>query len=89
MRHRPPRHLELAAYRLAAERADLFDQIGENVLVTLTPTDEPDGRDRYVDWYYRHLIDITGGMGLEGVLELQRFVDEGELLHHNDLGIDE
>ncbi len=55
----PPEMLMELAYRLAVEDGPLFDQIRGNVIVTLTPAAEPDGRDRYVDWYYRHLIDIT------------------------------
>ena len=55
----PPEMLMELAYRLAVEEGPLFDQIRNNVIVTLTPAAEPDGRDRYVDWYYRHLIDIT------------------------------
>ncbi len=55
----PPEMLMELAYRLAVEEGALFDQIRERVIVTLTPAAEPDGRDRYVDWYYRHLIDIT------------------------------
>ena len=55
----PPEMLMELAYRLAVEEGTLFDQIRNNLIVTMTPTAEPDGRDRYVDWYYRHLIDIT------------------------------
>ena len=55
----PPEMLMELAYRLAVEDGPLFDQIRDNVIVTMTPVAEPDGRDRYVDWYYRHLIDIT------------------------------
>ena len=55
----PPEMLMELAYRLAVEEGPLFEQIRSNVIVTMTPTAEPDGRDRYVDWYYRHLIDIT------------------------------
>lgn len=55
----PPEMLMELAYRLAVEAGPLFDQIRDNVIVTMTPAAEPDGRDRYVDWYYRHLIDIT------------------------------
>ncbi|MGE5835660.1 MAG: M14 family zinc carboxypeptidase [Acidobacteriota bacterium] len=46
------------AYRLAVEDSPLIKQIRNNVIVTITPVADPDGRDRYVDWYYRHLIDI-------------------------------
>jgi Zinc carboxypeptidase len=46
------------AYRLAVESSPLVKQIRDNLIVTITPVADPDGRDRYVDWYYRHLIDI-------------------------------
>src|SRR5574338_8902 len=46
------------AYRLAVEDSPLIKQIRNNLIVTITPVAEPDGRDRYVDWYYRHLVDI-------------------------------
>ena len=55
----PPEMLMELAYRLAVEEGPLFDRIREQLIVTMTPAAEPDGRDRYVDWYYRHLIDIT------------------------------
>ena len=46
----PPEMLMELAYRLAVEDGPLFDQIRANVIVTVTPAAEPDGRDRYVDW---------------------------------------
>jgi len=42
------------AYRLAVEDSPLYDQIRRNVIVMLTAAAEPDGRDRYVDWYYKY-----------------------------------
>src|SRR5262245_16982859 len=50
----PPEMLMELAYRLAAEESPLFDQIRKNVIVMMTAVAEPDGRDRYVDWYYRY-----------------------------------
>ena len=44
------------AYRLAVEDSPLFKQIRDNVIVSITPVADPDGRDRYVDWYYRYGI---------------------------------
>jgi hypothetical protein len=55
----PPEMLMELAYRLAADESPFIRAIRDNVIVTITPVAEPDGRDRYVDWYYRHLIDIT------------------------------
>lgn len=54
----PPEMLMELAYRLTAGESDLIKQIRENVIVSITPAADPDGRDRYVDWYYQHLIDI-------------------------------
>ena len=50
----PPEMLMELAYRLAAEETPLLQSIRDNVIVTLTPVAEPDGRDRYVDWYYAY-----------------------------------
>ena len=44
------------AYRLAAEESPLFDSIRKNVIVMLSAAAEPDGRDRYVDWYYKYKL---------------------------------
>ena len=55
----PPEMLMELAYRLAVEEGPLFDRIRDELIVALIPAADPDGRDRYVDWYYRHLIDIT------------------------------
>ncbi|HLG99032.1 MAG TPA: M14 family zinc carboxypeptidase [Bryobacteraceae bacterium] len=52
----PPEMLMELAYRLVAEQSPLFDQIRRNLIVMIAPVLEPDGRDRYVDWYYRHKI---------------------------------
>ena len=30
------------------------------MIVTVTPVAEPDGRDRYVDWYYAYKVDEKG-----------------------------
>jgi hypothetical protein len=55
----PPEMLMELAYRLAVEDSPLIRQIRAKLIVSLTPAAEPDGRDRYVDWYYRHLIDSS------------------------------
>lgn len=52
----PPEMLMELAYRLAVEESPLFDQIRRNLIVMLSNASEPDGRDRYVDWYYRHKL---------------------------------
>ena len=56
----PPEMLMELAYRLAAEESPLLQKIRDNVIVTLTPVAEPDGRDRYVDWYYAYKTVETG-----------------------------
>ncbi len=50
----PEMVMELA-YRLAVSEIPEIQRIRENVIVLITPVVEPDGRDRVVDWYYRHL----------------------------------
>jgi hypothetical protein len=54
----PPEMVVELAYRLAAGESDLIRKIRDNVIVSITPAADPDGRDRYVDWYYQHMIDI-------------------------------
>src|SRR5262245_357170 len=56
----PPEMLMELTYRLAVEDSPIVNAIRDNVIVTITPVAEPDGRDRYVDWYYRYKIDETG-----------------------------
>jgi hypothetical protein len=53
----PPEMLMELAFRLAVEDSPLIRQIRDNVIVSVTPVAEPDGRDRYVDWYYAYKID--------------------------------
>ena len=49
------------AYRLATEDSPLIKQIRDNVIVSITPVADPDGRDRNVDWYYKYGINETEG----------------------------
>jgi hypothetical protein len=53
----PSEMLMELAYRLVTEDSPVINQIRDNVIVTITPVADPDGRDRYVDWYYRYKID--------------------------------
>src|SRR6266851_5068915 len=53
----PSEMLMELAYRLVTEDTPVINKIRDNVIVTITPVAEPDGRDRYVDWYYRYKID--------------------------------
>jgi hypothetical protein len=50
-----PEMLMELAYRLAVSEAPLIRTIRDRVTVLINPVAEPDGRDRAVDWFYRHL----------------------------------
>jgi hypothetical protein len=50
-----PEMLMELAYRLAVSEKPEIREIRRNAIVMITPVTEPDGRDRQVDWYYRHL----------------------------------
>jgi hypothetical protein len=56
----PPEMLMELAYRIAVDESPLYDQIRRNVIVMVTAALEPDGRDRYVDWYNRYKIAEEG-----------------------------
>ena len=43
------------AYRLAVSEQPFIKAIRSSVVVLINPVSEPDGRDRFVDWYYRYL----------------------------------
>jgi len=49
-------------YRLATETSPLITQISDNVIVSVSPAAEPDGRDRNVDWFY-HGLDMKAQFG--------------------------
>ncbi|HZP48557.1 MAG TPA: M14 family zinc carboxypeptidase [Vicinamibacterales bacterium] len=57
----PSEMLMELAYRLATEDSPLVRQIRDNVIVSITPVADPDGRDRNVDWYYDYGIHETDG----------------------------
>jgi hypothetical protein len=50
-----PEMLMELAYRLAVSGAPLPRLIRDRVVVLINPVAEPDGRDRAVEWFYRHL----------------------------------
>jgi len=54
----PPEMLMELAYRLAADESPLYQQIRKNVIVMIGAVAEPDGRDRYVDWYNKYLMNV-------------------------------
>lgn len=47
------------AYRVATEDSPLIQKIRQNVIVPIMPVADPDGRDRSIDWYYAHNVEIT------------------------------
>src|SRR5215204_5164940 len=57
----PSEMLMELVYRLATESSPLIKQIRDNVIVSVTPVADPDGRDRNVDWYYKYGITETEG----------------------------
>ena len=50
-----PEMLMELAHRLAVSEQPMIRQIRERIIVLVNPVAEPDGRDRMVDWFYRHL----------------------------------
>ena len=50
----PEMVMELA-YRLAVSDQPMIQAIRRNVVVLINPVSEPDGRDRFVEWFYRYL----------------------------------
>jgi hypothetical protein len=50
-----PEMLMELAYRLAVSEAPHIRAIRDQVVVLINPVAEPDGHDREVDWFYRHL----------------------------------
>src|SRR6267143_2377848 len=71
----PSEMLMELAYRVATEDSTLVRQIRDNVIVSITPVADPDGRDRNVDWYYKYGInETTEGRGTPGVRSEERRV---------------
>lgn len=52
----PPEALMELGYRLAVSEEPLIRRIRDNVIVSIAPSTDVDGRDRYVDWYYAYKI---------------------------------
>ncbi|HEX3704416.1 MAG TPA: M14 family zinc carboxypeptidase [Vicinamibacterales bacterium] len=55
----PSEMLMELAYRIATEDSPIIKGIRDNVIVSITPVADPDGRDRNVDWYYKYGIHET------------------------------
>src|SRR6185369_14187264 len=66
----PSEMLMELCYRLATETSPLITQIRDNVIVSITPVADPDGRDRNVDWFYKGLDEQSaaaqGASGAQG-----------------------
>jgi hypothetical protein len=63
----PPEMLMELAYRLVTEDSPLIESIRSNVIVAIMPVADPDGRDRSIDWYFAHNVDITDYEKMSGV----------------------
>ena len=63
----PPEMLMELAYRLVTEDSPLVESIRSNVIVAIMPVADPDGRDRSIDWYFAHNVDITDYEKMSGV----------------------
>ncbi|HEY5907134.1 MAG TPA: M14 family zinc carboxypeptidase, partial [Vicinamibacteria bacterium] len=50
-----PEMLMELAHRLAVSEAPHVREVRERLTILINPVAEPDGRDRMVDWFYRHL----------------------------------
>jgi hypothetical protein len=50
-------------YRLAVSDEPYIREIRDKVIVSIAPTTDLDGRDRYVDWYYAYKIDEPYDIG--------------------------
>ncbi len=59
----PPEMLMELVYRLAVETSPFINQIRDNVIVSITPVADADGRDRNLDWTFqnRDLQAAAGG----------------------------
>ncbi len=71
----PPEMLMELAYRLATEDSPLIEKIRQNVIVAIMPVADPDGRDRSIDWYYAHNVDITDYSKMSGVPYWGKYIE--------------
>ncbi len=63
----PPEMLMELAYRLVTEDSPLIQKIRSEVIVAIMPVADPDGRDRSIDWYFAHNVDVTNYDKMSGV----------------------
>lgn len=62
----PEMVMELA-YRLAVSEQPMIRRIRSEVVILINPVSEPDGRDKQVEWFYRHLKGKTDFLNLPPV----------------------
>jgi Zinc carboxypeptidase len=77
-----PEMLMELAYRLAVSEKPEIQAIRRNAIVLITPVMEPDGRDRQVDWYYRHVRARKGDF--EEIAEIQSPPYWGHYVFHDN-----
>jgi hypothetical protein len=53
----PPEAVIELVYRLAVSEEPYIRRIRDNVIISVAPTTDLDGRDRAVDWYYAYKVD--------------------------------
>ncbi len=58
----PPEMLMELAYRIVTEDSPMIRQIRDKVILAINPASDPDGRDRYTDWYNANKIDDTNDL---------------------------
>jgi hypothetical protein len=63
----PPEMLMELAYRLVTEDSPLIQKIRSEIIVAIMPVADPDGRDRSIDWYFAHNVDVTNYEKMSGV----------------------
>jgi hypothetical protein len=85
----PSEMLMELAYRLAVEDSPLVRQIRDNVIVSITPVADPDGRDRNVDWFNLYGPQQTEGNPQIGVLYWGKdvFHDDNRDINHSQVSM--
>lgn len=79
-----PEMLMELAYRLAVSEQPAIREIRDELVVAITPVVEPDGRDRVVEWYERHLRGREKEMEWEELRELSSPPYWGHYVFHDN-----
>ncbi len=79
----PEMVMELA-YRLAVSERPEIREIRDRLIIMITPVVEPDGRDRVVEWYYRHLRDRQDELPFEELREFSSPPYWGHYVFHDN-----